>query len=175
MLTPHRQKTEADRPIDFDRNWDQRGRRSTAKRSRARRLWSCCSWSCPPPVVAPLFSRLLEDSPSICLPSLHFPSRTHKLQRTETGKKWWVRRTREIRECVHTTTHLFQLLLCACVCVRVWSTKQTSDLSLILTHSVGVDVPWKQMCCQSLNEHPCAAAVSLYLFNTMSVITADVC
>lgn len=61
----------------------------------------------------------LEDSPSICLPSLHFPSRTHKLQRTETGKKWWVRRTREIRECVHTTTHLFQLLLCACVCVRV--------------------------------------------------------
>lgn len=79
-------------PIDCDLNWDQCGWRPAAKWSRTRCLWSCRSWSCPPPIVISLFSALLKDSPSISLSSIHFPSHTHKLQRTETGKKWWLKR-----------------------------------------------------------------------------------
>lgn len=146
MLTLHHQKREAYGPIDFDLNWDQCGWRPAAKWSCTRCLWSCSSWSCPPPIVTPLFSTPLEDSPSISLSSIHFPSHTHKLRRTETGKKWWVKRKREIRESVFTQPHICFNHRSVCLCACVWSAEETSDTSLTLTHSVCVDVPREQMC-----------------------------
>lgn len=172
MLTVHHQKREACGPIDFDLNWDQRGWRPAAKRSRTRRLWSCCSRSCPPPIVTSLFSvRRSRTLPQYLSPLFIFHlTHTNRKGQKQGRNGGWKGRERLVGVCSHNHTSVSISALCVCVSeADVWRVSNFDSFCLCRC-TLRTNV-----CRQSLSEHQSTAAVSLCPFNTTSIITTDVC
>lgn len=165
---------EAHEPIDFDLNWDQCGWRPAAKWSRTRCLWSCCSWSCPPPIVTSL---LCSKTPPQYFSPLFIFHLTHtncKGQKQGRNGGW---KERAVRERMFIQPHVSQSPLCLCVCVRVCLKHQADvcHVSNFDSFCLRRCPLTTKVCHQSLSEHLCTAAVSLCPFNTTYVITTDVC